>query len=162
MKVSDLRGRQVVSLEKADKIGEVDHVLLDLQKQQAVALKVKPLGFFTSDKILSWSGITSIGEDAVTIQSASLLQEGNDAPLSSYPSAASLSGSKVMTQDGQQVGSVGDVDIDIPGGQVTAYLLSEGLLAGLTGKQREVPTSEVVSVSQNMLVVQNQAVRNDS
>ena len=159
MKVSDLQGREVVSLDKADKVGYVDHVLLDLNAEQAVAIEVKLLGLFSGDKILPWADIQSIGEDAVTIQNEEVLRDEKDSPLRDYPSAASIEGSKVMTQDGQDVGSVGDVDIDPGTGKVVAYLLKEGLLASLAHNKREIPVADVISISPNMIVVQNQAVR---
>lgn len=159
MKVSDLQGREVVSLDKADKVGYVDHVLLDLNAGQSVAIEVKLLGLFSGDKILPWSDIQSVGEDAVTIQNEEVLRDEKNSPLRDYPSASSIEGSKVMTQDGQDVGSVGDVDIDPGTGKVVAYLLKEGFLASLAHNKREIPVADIISISPNMIVVQNQAVR---
>src|SRR5436309_488109 len=68
MKASELRGRAIVSLAEAQKLGEVDDVLLAPGQSRVAGLRIKH-GLFGPTQYLPSGDIYSVGPDAITIQS---------------------------------------------------------------------------------------------
>src|SRR5438105_10507288 len=66
MKFSELKGRAVVNLEEARKIGEVDDLLFEPDGHRIVSLKVKT-GLFGAGQVVSTDDVKNIGADAVTV-----------------------------------------------------------------------------------------------
>lgn len=154
MKLSELKGRSVVSVSQAHKLGEVDNVVVDLSSRSVLGLLVRTGGLLHSRQAVLLRDVKAIGQDAVTVEDESQLN-GQDkfAELKDKPTADAIVGAKVMTESGSQVGSVSDLSVDIPAGQITEYILDEGLLERLRGQERFVPASAVRSLGVRLVVV---------
>ena len=66
MKFSELKGRAVVSLEDARKIGEVEDLMVEPASHHIASLKVRT-GMFHAAQIIPVSDVKNVGADAVTI-----------------------------------------------------------------------------------------------
>ena len=66
MKFSELKGRAVVDLEDARKIGEVEDLIVEPDGHSIVSLKVKT-GLFQAAKLVPVTDVKNVGADAVTI-----------------------------------------------------------------------------------------------
>jgi sporulation protein YlmC with PRC-barrel domain len=66
MKLSELKGRAVVNLEDARKIGDVEDLMVEPETHHIVSVKVRT-GMFHAAQIISVSDIKSVGADAITI-----------------------------------------------------------------------------------------------
>src|SRR5438876_11156034 len=66
MKFSELKGRAVVDLEDARKIGEVEDLVVEPHGHSIVSLKVRT-GLFHAAKLVSVTDVKNVGADAVTI-----------------------------------------------------------------------------------------------
>ena len=154
MKLSELKGRPVVSVEQAHKLGEVDNLVVDLATKSILGLIVRTGGFIGSRQAVLLREVKSIGQDAVTVQDASKLN-GQDkfSELKGKPTADALLGAKVMTESGTQVGSVTDLTLDITDAQITEYILGEGLFDRLRGQEHFIPASSVRSLGVHLVVV---------
>lgn len=161
MKYSEIQGMPVVSVQGADELGHVDDLYLDLGQSRILALRVNLSGLFSGHRALQWKDIQSIGQNAVTVASSSVLQQARDLPaLENAVGWQSVRGMKVMTEGGDEVGTVSDLDLDPATGHIESYLLQEGFLDRLQHKERLIPSSAVVSTSSHMLVVNSQALTN--
>src|SRR6059058_5439314 len=66
MKFSELKGRAVVSLDSATKLGEVEDLLLDTDSRETIGVKVKT-GLFGGTLVVPIAQVKSVGPDAVTV-----------------------------------------------------------------------------------------------
>jgi uncharacterized protein YrrD len=125
IKASELKGRAVVSLTQAEKIGSVVSVILDPAASRVAGLTVRT-GILGGAKLLRASDIRSLGIDAVTIHDSSLLHDdASEAPeLKDLPTLDDMIEMKVISENGQLLGALGNVEIDSDQYQITRYELS--------------------------------------
>jgi sporulation protein YlmC with PRC-barrel domain len=65
-------------------------------------------------------------------------------------------GSRVMTENGANLGNVSDIDADFATGQVLGYALVSGLMDRLRRQDEMVPVAAVKSIGDNLVVVGNE------
>ena len=66
MKFSELKGRAVINLQDASKIGEVEDLIVEPDGHHIVSIKVRT-GLFHPSKLVSVADVKNVGADAVTI-----------------------------------------------------------------------------------------------
>ncbi len=119
MRFSQAKGHQVVSTNDADTIGKVDGFVVDTGTAKVVALHLKKTP--GDGDLLSWADLKAFGTDAVTVESASLLAKASDAAK-----GQDVVGSRILTEDGEELGEVKDVEFDTADGSVTALVTKNG------------------------------------
>ena len=149
MKFSELKGRAVVDVEDAKKIGEIDNLLLEPGTRQVSSLKVKTGGLFSTPLTIAISQLMNIGPDAVTIKA-------DTGSLSQAPSAqetvevTSLLGNKVVTDAGALLGEVHDVLLDPVSAAVTGYEVREG---GIFAKSLEISATPEIRYGEKLITI---------
>ena len=130
MKFSELKGRAVVSLDDATKIGAVEDLMVEPVSRQILGLKVRT-GRFSSAQMVPVADVKNVGADAVTLTTNSMLAStapdgkptGPDSSVIS-PGAVELTGilgTKVVTDAGTLVGQLSDVLLDWSNMVITGY-----------------------------------------
>src|SRR6478735_2323639 len=126
MKFSELKGRAVINLEDARKIGEVEDLMVEPESHHIVSVKVRT-GMFHAAQVISVADVRNVGGDAVTISTGSATSEstaGQNLVASQNGSAVgtttatgaqplieitSILGNKVVTDAGTMLGELRDV-----------------------------------------------------
>lgn len=159
MRFAEIRGLNVVSVGDARKLGTVDDLYLDNPRRQVLAFRVKTGGLIGGHQVVALEDVQSIGQDAFTIADASKLNaEDRFAQLKNSVRGGDIIGSRVMTEGGSEIGTVGDVEADFATGEVTGFELRGGLFDRLQHRERVIPVSGVHSMSDKLLVVAKDAV----
>lgn len=124
MRFSEGRGHPVVGTETADTVGKVQRFVVDASQARVVALVLKK----TPDKadVLRWADVITFGPDAVTVPSAGLLVEPDGELARLTNKKRSLLGQRVLTDAGDDIGKVDDVDFDPADGSIRHLLTSGG------------------------------------
>lgn len=149
MKFSELKGRAVVNVEDAKKVGEVENLFLDPASRQVISLKVKTGGLFSTALILPVSRIMNIGPDAVTIRAdVAGADQTNDAQASVEVTA--ILGNKVVTDAGALVGEVHDVLLDPVSAAITGYDVREG---GIFAKSLEISATPDIRYGEKLITI---------
>lgn len=159
-----LLGMPVYSLAEGRHVGEVDALYVRPDTLALGALGVKGDGH---RRTLRFELVTSIGDDAVTVQSEEMLQGG---PTSQSIRALDthLSGRRALTESGEVVGTVAGYLLDTRTGKIDAFRIrcEAGLLGRLAAMVRddavEVPATMVVSLGPSALVVRDEAMSGHS
>ena len=158
VRVSELRGKVVITVPEGEKIGTVEDVLLRPEEQRLGALVVKSSSF-AGPQILLAADISSVGGDAVATQSAEKLQDqarfGEAAQLVSFGEA---SGRKVATTSGNYAGELFDVHLDPATGRITGYEVTGGLFERMFGRSHTIKASEYSRLGKDMLIVADEAI----
>ena len=146
IRATELGGRAVVDMDAAEKLGNIHKVILDPDGRRGAGFVVARGGSLFNagpETTLSASAVHAIGPDAITVRSAATT--GADADrLERLPRVSDLVGRKVVSQDGQLLGTVDDVLIEPADGRIIGYALEggsplgklENLLAGDKRDQR--------------------------
>jgi sporulation protein YlmC with PRC-barrel domain len=128
LRASELYGRSVVDLDSADRVGEVDEIIVDPFRPGVAGYVVScDRSLFGQRKriIIPIEAVHAIGPDAVTIR-------GIDRPgdhvahLDALPRLAELTGRRMISYGGRLLGSVEDALIDERDGRIVGYPLARG------------------------------------
>lgn len=162
MRFSDVKGRQVVTLDGADKVGYIDNAYISENGANIVGFEVGMRGLLAGQRVFTWDHLSSIGADAVTIPDKEALHELNRSTLTTALSTGDVIGAKVMAERGDDLGKVGDIDFDGASGAITAYILSPSLMERVEGHRESFAPSGIQSMSAKMVVVADGAVQRES
>ncbi|MDN5896427.1 MAG: PRC-barrel domain-containing protein [Nocardioides sp.] len=127
MKFSEASGRQVVSSNTAETVGQVAGFVIDPQSHSVVAITLKRTEH--GDTVL-WADLTAFGVDAVTVPDAEVILGANDAVAALSGKDHRLTGKRILNTDGQDLGAVKDADFDPTTGRLTELLLTNHTVRG--------------------------------
>ncbi|MEP7193849.1 MAG: PRC-barrel domain-containing protein [Actinomycetota bacterium] len=127
MLFSEASGRKIVSTSTAETVGHIADFVIDPRTHSLVALTVKRTD--QGDTLL-WARITAFGADAVTVTAAEVIIDANEAVAALSGKDRRLIGKRVLNTDGEDLGTVADVDFDPKKGRLTTLALATGGIAG--------------------------------
>lgn len=134
IKASSLKGRAVVSVDDAERLGTIADVFFDLASGQVVAFHVSP-GLIGSLKTLLAPNISNIGADAITIKDKIALQNQAGPNYQTAIGLDQLRGMKVVSDQGTLLGTLGDVVLDPATLRIDCYEMSGSMWAHLRNKE---------------------------
>ena len=133
--VQKLIGREVISLETANKLGRVADLLVDTLTGQLAGLSVRRPD--NTIALVSVLDVHGIGPDAVVVELDQSLVLLEASPLSVLPKAKEdLTRVKVMTDRGQHLGSISNVFLCIDKRPTFIYEVRSSFLDALLGRAR--------------------------
>jgi sporulation protein YlmC with PRC-barrel domain len=151
MKISDLRGKPIVSMTDGERVGTVKDVLIDTGKLQATALVVgggRGKGFLPLDRVKSF------GPDAITIEDTDGIQWATGQLHDETGREASeLMKLHVMDGSGTVAGAVHELTFDLPSGNVVTLNVRKGGLFGIGAETVDVAVSDIVSIGASLVTV---------
>ena len=146
MNASELKGRAVVTLSDAEKIGRVDDILFDPTLRQVLGFRVRQAAHGPTETVLR-SAVTSVGRDAVMIPDPQALNlEERFAELAGAATLKQAQGMRLVSESGEAVGQVEDIELDDDARIVTAYVLSGSILERLRHATPHVAANKVLRV----------------
>lgn len=152
-----LIGLKVLSQTDGADLGQVRDLVFDHEANQCIALVLSERALFGMVKaqIVLWSEIAAIGSDAVMVTSEHAKISANDVTRVKelMEAETALSGTKIYTEDGQNLGSFADVYLDEATGKVVGYEMSGGFVSDtMTGKRYMPADHDLVAGSDTILV----------
>jgi uncharacterized protein YrrD len=160
MQASELKGRAVVVLANAEKVGQVEDILFDAPFRQVLGFRVKRGGLLGKTEAVPRESVTSIGSDALTVASPEMINdEERFAQLGGAATLGKVMGTKVVTEGGQLLGTISQLEIDDDARSVTSYVLSASLVDRVMRHDEEaVQAGEVVRLGEGGIMVVADAV----
>ena len=149
-KVSELIGKSIVSGNSGDRLGKVVDLLLDADSRRAVGLVVAG-GVLSSEQVLPYAEVQTLGTDAVIARSATGLitaKEWHAQPVVATRTSA-LKKMRVLTASGRAVGEVRDILLD-ENGMVDALEVSG---AGLLPRRSTVSSSPGLTIGSDAILI---------
>lgn len=128
MRFSDSDGRKVVSTSSATTIGKVSGFAVDPSTRTVVALHLNKTDG-NADAVL-WSALKAFGPDAVTVTGPEAFTKAEGEIAELLDKHHKVEGRRVLTEGGDELGKVQDVEFDAESGQVTSLVLKDGDVAG--------------------------------
>lgn len=137
-----LLGLAIVGQQDGTQIGSVHDLIFDHETDQVLALLVNQRDLFglMDAQIVAWSEIQSIGNDVVLVKNANsktpLKAHENIHRVAQNARETVLSGTKILTTEGKELGTLADTRIDETSGKVLGFEVSGGFIAdSLRGKK---------------------------
>jgi uncharacterized protein YrrD len=121
----DLRGTKVVSRSSAEKVGAIDRLVIDPGTRRVTAVQVG------KGDVVPWEAISGIGDDAVIIDDGGSVRpaaEGREEQT--LKGDLDLGGRRVLSDTGNELGEVEDLEFDESTGEVTGLVTDGGRIDG--------------------------------
>lgn len=146
MLASELKGRAVVTLSHAEIIGRVDDVLFDPALRQVLAFRVRQDTHGPTETVLR-AAVSAVGRDAVMVADPQAMNvEERFDELAGAATLKQAQGTRMVSEGGEVVGQVDDIELDDEARTVTSYLLSGSLLERIRHVARHVAADKVLRV----------------
>ena len=127
MRLAEAMGRSVVARDSAETIGAVHGAVVDVASRRIVALQV---GKGNKARLADWTSLTGVGPDAAVIdREASLRAPSGDREERVVKGDIALLGGLVLSDRGDALGSLRDVEFDESTGEVITLVCEDTEIA---------------------------------
>ncbi len=152
-------GKPLLSLADGTTLDHVKDVVLGPQNDRIAGLLVSEGGLLSSSTIVPFEEITSFGKDAVMVKTPNSVMPASATPRMKaiLEQDASLLGTKVYTETGDEQGKVSDVYFDESTGSIMGMELSAGALSDAKDGARYLPIEDVIRVGKDAVYVHPEA-----
>ncbi|WP_353894269.1 PRC-barrel domain-containing protein [Proteinivorax hydrogeniformans] len=148
-------GLEVINLSDGKKIGKIKEVIFDNKSKKVVAIEIyEKTGLWkkTSD-ILPIEELKGMGKDSVTVDEPKTVEEINKG-LTNFK-WSSLSGRKVIEEDGSIIGTVSDISFKFPEGDIVEVEVNQAKSKVLASKET-VSIERVRAIGEDAIIVYNE------
>lgn len=148
----EIIGLPIIDLSTGQRVAEVKDLLCDQSQQRIAALLIDKGNLLRKRKIIAWENIYSVGHDAVTISSTSVIQHLGKIPLTQAGNNRYF-GKQVLTTSGQYLGRVDDVALNTLDGRIVGCVLTDGIVGDFISGRAIIPLVDgAIMSSENMIV----------
>ncbi len=120
MGLRDAMGRAVVARDTAETVGQIHGAVVDVGSLRIVALQV---GKGHKARLADWSSITGVGPDAAVVDGEASLRAGQgEREERMVKGDIALLGGRVLSDRGDVLGALDDVDFDEETGEIRALV----------------------------------------
>lgn len=156
-KANELFGKTIVAQSGGDRLATVRDVILDADARNVAALLVDSGGWFGKAKVVLWKDLISAG-DVVIIPSADSIttveQSSEVAALLDRPTR--LTGTTLISENGERIGTVGDLFIN-DSGEVVGYEVKGGFISNLGGR-KFLPVDDIQAIGKDAIIASDGAI----
>lgn len=158
MRADELKGRAVITLTDAAKLGHIDDVLFDTDYRNVLGFRVKS-GALSHAEALPRASVSAIGADAITVTDHSAVNsEDRFTELRGALTLDNAHATKVVTEGGELLGAVRAVELDDTAEHVLAYTLDAPLLDRIRGRAPQIRANDVERIGADGIMIVPNAV----
>jgi uncharacterized protein YrrD len=154
-KGKDIVGKPVVAYDSGEKVETIVDLIFDQYDNRLLGFLIDEGGWFSNAKILPLNLVKAIGVDAVIIQSKEAIALASDyAEINKILENNNiLNGTRIMTTDGRDLGTLIDFYFDEQTGAVEGYEASGGLFADAYSGRSFVPAPQTLKIGEDVAFV---------
>lgn len=154
-KGSDVIGKSVVTYDTGERGERVRDLLFDQDSNQLLGFLVNEGGWFSSAQVIMLKDVQALGPNAVVIPSESVITKSKEAPEIEQIRQRNnvLKGTRIMTTDGRDLGTMVDLYFNEATGAVEGYEVSGGVFADLYSGRSFVPAPETLHIGEDIAFV---------
>ncbi|PSB04884.1 PRC-barrel domain-containing protein [Merismopedia glauca] len=155
LKGSDLIGRLVVSYDTGERITRIKDLIFDQDSNRLLGFLVDEGGLFHSAKVIPFESIQAIGMSAVVVPSRNNIVSTSETPKIQELIRIDnvLKGTRIMTINGRDLGTMVDLYFDESSGRVEGYEASGGLFADAYSGRSFVPAPQALKIGEDVAFV---------
>ncbi|WP_404789480.1 PRC-barrel domain-containing protein [Altericista sp. CCNU0014] len=155
LKGRDILEKPVVSYDTGERFDRVKDLLFDQNTNQLLGFLLSEKGWFSSAKVILLKDIQAIGPNAVIIPSKDSVSRAKEIPSIDRILEHNniLKGTRIMTTDGRDLGTMVDMYFDERTGSVEGYEVSGGLFADAYSGRSFVPALQTLKIGEDVAFV---------
>ncbi|MEG6520657.1 PRC-barrel domain-containing protein [Desulfotomaculum sp. 1211_IL3151] len=155
-------GMPIISLAEGQEMGAVKGLVVDPFQQRIAALIIEQKGWFKDQKFAPYGKVRSVGADAITIDQGAIVEKGTSLPdiLKLYKERINIIGSKVIAENGSDLGEVDEFYVDEISGQIVGLEISGNFLNSLFKGKSFMEIAFVKTIGKELVVTSVDALEN--
>jgi len=152
-------GQDVYSMSAGLRVESVKDLVLEDGEDGVVALLVSEGGLLGTSRVVPFASIVRFGPSAVMIDDAdSVIPAANDQRVSEIlERRGTLLGTRVLTEDGEDLGRIGDLYFDESSGRITGYEVSGGMLGDVVRGTSYLPFDNIRVIGKDAVIVSTES-----
>jgi uncharacterized protein YrrD len=153
-------GKSVITRDTGEIIEQVEDILFDSQQNKILGFLVDEGGMFRSARLLPFENILIIGDDGITVHDRSAVVNAQDIKemQSTVHTKNTLLGTRVMTEDGKNLGKIQDVYFDEIIGTIEGYEVSGGMFADAMSGTAFLPSPKTINIGRDVAFVPSDVI----
>lgn len=146
----------IISLQEGQQIGYVKSLILDAGTKALAAIVVDTKGFFKDQRIIPYSKVVSVGEDAITIDKESHVEKTSSLPelLELVKEKLTIIGTKMVTETGKTLGIAEEYYVDPETGKITQIEISGGKIEGFLSGKAWISAEYITTIGHDVIISQ--------
>jgi len=146
----------IISLQEGQQIGYVKSLILDAGTKALAAIVVDTKGFFKDQRIIPYSKVVSVGEDAITIDKESHVEKTSSLPalFDLVKQKLTIIGTKMVTETGKTLGIADEYYIDPGTGKITRIEISGGIIDGFLSGKAWISAEHIKTIGHDVIISQ--------
>ncbi len=148
-------GKPVVAYDSGEEFRKIIDLIFDQKNNQLLGFLVDEGGWFSNALVLPLKRIQAIGADAVIVASRDAIAPANEFPEIQSILARDniLKGTRIMTIDGRDLGTMEDLYFDDITGAIEGYEVSGGIFADAYSGRSFVPAPDTLKIGEDIAFV---------
>lgn len=146
----------IISLQEGQQIGYVKSLILDAGTKALAAIVVDSKGFFKDQRIIPYSKVVSVGEDAITIDTESHVEKTTNLPelLELVKDKLTIIGTKMVTETGKTLGIADEYYVDKATGKIAQIEISGGKIEGFLSGKAFISADYITTLGHDVIITQ--------
>ncbi len=149
-------GMAVVGQEDGAQLGRVRDLIFDTESDQVLALVLGERDLFglIDALIVPWRELRGVGHDVIFARAqASKIKLHEDPAASSVATReTSLSGTRIVTTEGKELGTLADMMLDEATGRIAGFEISGGFMADTLRGKKFLPSPPGLSIGHDVAI----------
>lgn len=148
-------GKPVVAYDSGEEFRTIVDLIFDQENNQLLGFLVDEGGWFSNALVLPLINIQAIGADAVIVASRDAIDSATQFPeiQSILERDNILKGTRIMTLDGRDLGTMVDLYFDDTSGAIEGYEVSGGIFADAYSGRSFVPAPDTLKIGEDIAFV---------
>ncbi len=154
-------GQDVFGISDGLRVDSVKDLLLEDGEDGVVALLVSEGGLLGSSRVVPFASVVRFGRSAVLIDAASSVVPAADDPRVAeiLNQRHSLLGSRVITDDGEDLGTISDLYFDESSGRISGYEVSGGVIGDAMHGTSYLPFDHIRTIGGDVVIARAEAAQ---
>jgi uncharacterized protein YrrD len=148
-------GKPVVAYDTGEEFEKIVDLIFDQENNLLLGFLVDEGGWFSNALVLPLSSIQAIGADAVIVADRDAIASASEFPeiQNILEKDNVLKGTKIMTVDGRDLGTMVDLYFDDANGAIEGYEVSGGIFADAYSGRSFVPAPDTLKIGEDIAFV---------
>ncbi len=148
-------GKPIVAYDSGEKFNNIVDLIFDQENNLLLGFLVDEGGWFSNALVLPLRNIQAIGADAVIVGSTDAIASASEFPAiqNILERDNVLKGTRIMTVDGRDLGTMVDLYFDDTSGAIEGYEVSGGMFADAYSGRSFVPAPDTLKIGEDIAFV---------
>jgi len=150
VKAQKYLGKEVITLKDGTYLGKVHSIVINAEEKRIIGITIKLKGLLSGKMFIPLDSIQGFGTHGITIKEE--FEPGN----SKVVEEKEILDMPVITTNGTLLGKIYDFGFDVETGQITQYILTEGLVKDTYRGKALIEASDVFRIGKDVVIVNSE------